>query len=69
MTALTFSKRVNGMTTCEGLPNCKRKGQRKMFLAGYPLPHETRYGMKRAGLMLCSRCANEAKRIYEGALS
>lgn len=66
MSALEFSKRMDGQTTCEGA-GCIRKCRRKMYLAGYPVPPETKYGMK-AGLMLCDICAKEATRIYEGAL-
>lgn len=66
MTALEFSKRMEGQTTCEGA-GCIKKSRRKMYLAGYPVPPEEKYGMK-SGLMLCDRCAKEATRIYEGAL-
>lgn len=54
------------MTTCENA-ECIQKGRRRMYLAGYPVPSEQKYGMK-SGLMLCDRCAKEATRIYEGAL-
>ena len=66
MSALQFSKRMDGLTTCEG-PGCIKKSRRKMYLAGYPVPPEEKYGMK-AGLMLCDSCAKEQTRIYEGAL-
>ena len=69
MSALVFSKRMEGMTTCEGRKGCTQKGRRKVYLAGYPVPRETRYGMKGAGLMLCDRCAKEQTRIYDEALA
>ena len=66
MTALQFSKQMSGMSRCEGA-SCIGKGRRRMYLAGYPVPSEQKYGLK-TGLMLCNRCAKEATRIYEGAL-
>jgi hypothetical protein len=67
MSALEFSKQLAAMTTCEGA-ECIKKGRRRMYLAGYPVPSEQKYGLK-TGLMLCNRCAKEATRIYEGALA
>lgn len=62
MSALEFSKRMDGQTTCEGA-GCIRKCRRKMYLAGYPVPPETKYGMK-TGLMLCDTCSKSAKEIW-----
>lgn len=66
MSALQFSKRLEGQTTCEG-SGCIRKSRRKMYLAGYPVPREEKYGLV-TGLMLCDFCAKEQTRIYESAL-
>lgn len=57
---------MDGQTTCEG-EGCIKKSRRKMYIAGYPVPRETKYGFK-TGLMLCDMCAKEATRIYDGAL-
>ena len=66
MSALQFSKRMDGLTTCEG-PGCIKKSRRKMYLAGYPVPPEEKYGMK-AGLMLCDTCSKSASQIWLDAL-
>jgi hypothetical protein len=67
MTALDLDKRLkDGSSTCEGA-GCIRKGRRKMYIAGYPVPPETKYSGN--VLMLCDQCAAAAKEIYKGALS
>lgn len=66
MTALVFGKRVDTMTTCEN-PECISKGRRRMYLAGHPVPAETKLGMK-AGLTLCDRCCKQAEAIWADAL-